>query len=192
MNILKQPGWLRALEIITGTLAMILGILVLIYPQWGVSTLVLLLSIGLVFVGIRSIGVLGDGDIPNSIKALSAITGIICLILAVLVIVFPNYGTATLLYFVSFGLLVHGFGRLFLAYSLKGAPNSIRGGMVAVGVVDVILSIVVVFLPGLALLTLAAVLAVLLLVNGAEMIASGVVGRTWLGTLVEAVKKEVL
>ncbi len=190
MNLLEQSGWLRALEIVTGLLTIVFGILVFVFPEWGITTLVFLVAVGLFFIGLRSIAVIGVRELTKGIRVLNAITGILSLVLAVLVVVFPSYGLVTLLTFVSIGLAIHGFGRLFLAYALKDAVNWVRGLMVAVGVIDVILSIVVLFLPGLALLVFASVLAVLLLLSGAEMFASGVIGRTWLGDFVEAAIKE--
>jgi hypothetical protein len=191
LSLLRQSGWLRALEILTGLLTIFFGVLVFAFPEWGVSTLVILMSVGLFFIGFRSIALLGLKCLTKSIKILNAITGIISLVLAALVVVFPGYGIVTLLTFVSLALVVHGFGRLFLAYALKEATSLIRGLMVAVGVVDVILSIVVLFLPGLALLVFASVLGVLLIASGAEIVASGVIGRTWLGDFVDAAIKEM-
>ena len=191
MNLLKQPGWLRGLEIVTGLLAMVFGVLVFVFPGWGVATLVILLSVGLLFVGIRSISLLGYGSLPKGLRILSAISGIISLILAALVALFPGYGELTLLMLVSFGLIVYGFGRIFIASTLKATVGWLRGMMVAVGVFDVILSALVLLLPGLALLTFATVLSVVLLVSGAEMIVSGAIGRTWLGDLVKAAKDEM-
>src|SRR5271157_675506 len=188
LNLLEQPGWLRGLEIVTGLLAMVFGVLVFIFPGWGVGTLVVLLSIGLIFVGIRSISLLGYSSLPNSLRILSAISGVISLIFAALVALFPGYGELTLLMLVSFGLIVYGFGRIFLASTFKTTVAWIRGMMVAVGVLDVILSVLVLVLPGLALLTFAVVLSVVLLVSGAEMIVSGAIGRTWLGDFVKAAK----
>jgi membrane protein HdeD len=191
LNLLRQSGWLRALEILTGLLTIVFGILVFAFPEWGVTTLVFLLSVGLFFIGFRSIALLGLKDVSKGIKVLNAIIGIISLILAALVVGFPSFGIVTLLSFVSLGLIVHGVGRMFLAYALKETVSWIRRLMVAVGVVDVILSIVVLFLPGLALLVFASVLALLLILNGAEMVASGVIGRTWLGDFVDAAMKEI-
>ena len=191
MSLLRQSGWLRALEIITGLLAIVFAVLVFAFPEWGISTLVILLSVGLFFIGVRSIALLGVKGLANGVKVVNAVTGIISIILAALVVVFPGYGIFTLLIFVSLALVVHGFGRLFLAYALKETSSWMRGLMAAVGVVDVILSIVVLFLPGLALLVFASVLAVLLIVSGAEMVASGVIGRTWLGDFVDAAMKEM-
>ena len=191
MDLLKQPGWLRALEIVTGLLAIVLGVLVLAFPGWGISTLVVLLSIGLFFIGIRSISLIGHKSLSSSLRTLSVISGIISLILAVLVATFPGYGKLTLLILVSFGLIVYGFGRIFLASTLKATIGWLRGIMVAVGVIDVILSVIVLVLPGLSLQTFAVVLSALLLVSGAEMIVSGAIGRTWLGALTKAAKDEI-
>ena len=191
MNLLKQPNWLRALEIVTGLLAIVLGILVLVSPSWSISTLIILLSFGLFFTGIRSISLVGFKSLSSSLKALSVISGITSLILAVVVLLLPGYGLLTLLILVSFGLMVYGFGRIFLASVLKTTLGWVKGMMVAVGVVDIILSVLVLVLPKIALLTFAIVLAVVLLVSGAEMIASGAIGRTWLGDLVKAAKDEM-
>jgi uncharacterized membrane protein HdeD (DUF308 family) len=191
LNPLKQRRWLRGLEIVTGSLAMLLGVLVLLFPGWGVATLVLLLSIGLVFTGIRSISLVGFSRLPNGLRILSAIAGIISLILALLVALFPGFGVLTLMILVSFGLIVYGFSRIFLAYALRTMAGWLRGMIVAVGVVDVILSVVVIVLPGLALLTFAVILSLVLLVSGTEMLISGAIGRTWLGDLVKAVANEM-
>jgi len=179
------------LEVVTGLLAIVLGVLVFAFPGWGVGTLIVLLSIGLFLVGIRSISLIGYGSLSRILRLLSAISGVISLILAALVALLPGYGELALLMLVSFGLIAHGFGRIFIASTLKATVGWLRGMMVAVGVIDVILSVVVLVLPGLALLTLAVVLSVVLLVSGAEMIVSGAIGRTWLGDLVKAAKDEM-
>jgi uncharacterized membrane protein HdeD (DUF308 family) len=85
---------------------------------------------------------------------------------------------------------VYGFSRIFLAYSLKATAGWLRGMIVAVSVLDVILSVVVLALPGLALLTLAVILALVLFVSEAEILVSRAVGRTWLGNLVKAAADE--
>ena len=175
----------------TGLLALVLGVLVLIYPDWAMSTLVALLSIGLLFIGIRSISLVGYESLSSGLKALSVVSGITDLILALVVLLVPGYGLLTLLIIVSVGLLMYGFGRIFLASELKTPFGWQRGMMVAVGVLDIILSIVVLLLPGYALATLVVVLSVALLVSGGEMIISGATGRTWLGNLVKGVQDEM-
>lgn len=191
MNLLKQPSWLRALEIAVGLLSIAIGVLVLIFPSWGISTLVILLSFGIFFSAIRSISLVGNSGLSKGLRAISVIAGIISLIFAALVLIFPGFAILTLLILVSTALLVYGVGRIFLAYTLKTTASWIKGMMVTVGIIDIILSFVVFLLPGLAVLTVAVILALALLISGTEMIVSGVIGRTWLGDLVKAAKDEL-
>ena len=102
---------------------------------------------------------------------------------------FPGYGVETLLLFLSFGLIIYGCSRLLLGFILK-VPSWIRGMLVTVGIIDLILSTLVLLFPGLALLTFATILGLLLLISGAESIISGVNGRTWLEDTLEMIKKE--
>jgi uncharacterized membrane protein HdeD (DUF308 family) len=190
LNALKQPGWLRGLEIVTGLLAILFGVIVLAFPGLGVATLVVVLSIGLIFAGIRSISIVGFSRLSKGLRIVSAIAGIVSLILAIIVILFPGYGALTLIILLAYGLIVYGFSRIFLACTLKSADGWLRGVIAAVGVLDIILSVVVIALPGLALLTLTVILSLVLLVSGAEILISGAIGRTWLGNLVKAVSDE--
>ena len=190
MNALKQPGWLRGLEIVTGLLAILFGVIVFAFPGLGVATLVVVLSIGLIFAGIRSISIVGFSRLSKGLRIVSAIAGIVSLILAIIVTLFPGYGALTLMILLAYGLIVYGFSRIFLAYTLKSADGWLRGVIAAVGVLDVILSFVVIALPGLGLLTLTVILSLVLLVSGAEILISGATGRTWLGNLVKAVSDE--
>ena len=108
-----------------------------------------------------------------------------------LVIIFPDYGASTLIIFVSFRLLVYGVSRIFLASNLKDTEGWIRGMLVAVGVIDIILSVAVIVLPNVALLTFAYILAFVLIISGVETIISGAVGRTWLGEIAKAASDEM-
>ena len=109
----------------------------LAFPGWGVSTLVVLLSFGLVFAGIRSISLIGYSSLSKGLRAMSVIAGIMSLIFAVLVLIFPGFAILTLLILVSLGSDSVRIGQIVVAYTLK-TVGWIRGLMVAVGVVDVI------------------------------------------------------
>jgi uncharacterized membrane protein HdeD (DUF308 family) len=190
-NMLKQPGWLRGFELVTGLLSMVLGFLVLVFPGWGVSTLVILLSFGLIFAAFRSIFLVGFDSLPTGLRVVSVIAGILMLIMAFLVSIFPGLAILILLTLVSVGLIAFGISRIYEAYTLKTMASWIRGMIAAAGVIDIILSILVLVLPGLTLLTLTAILAFALIISGAEMIVSGVKGRTLLGDLVKAAEDEM-
>jgi uncharacterized membrane protein HdeD (DUF308 family) len=190
-NLLKQPGWLRGFEVVTGLLSLVFGFLVLVFPDWGVSTLVVLLSFGLIFAGFRSIFLVGFDILPTGLRVISVIAGISMLIMGFLVSIFPGLAILTLLTLVSVGLIAFGISRIYEAYTLKTMTSWIRGIIAAVGVTDIILSILVLVLPELTLLTLTVLLAFALIISGAEMIVSGVNGRTLLGDFVKAAEDEI-
>ncbi len=49
------PGWLRALSITVGIIAIVDAIIVLVYPAIGLATLIMLMAIGLLLIGIERI-----------------------------------------------------------------------------------------------------------------------------------------
>jgi uncharacterized membrane protein HdeD (DUF308 family) len=175
---------------VTGLLAMLSGVLVLVFPGLGIGTLVILLAIGLIFVGIRSIAVVGFSRIPKNLRAVSVIAGIISLILAPIVLLFPGFGALSLIFILGYGLIAYGISRIYMAYELKRTESSLRGLMAAAGVTGIILSIFVLILPGIALLTLTVILSVALFIIGVEILVSGAVGRTWLGDIVKDISDE--
>jgi uncharacterized membrane protein HdeD (DUF308 family) len=155
---------------------MVLGVLVLAFPTLGIASLVVLLALGLLFASFRTVSVLGLRRLPGSLKALGIVTGLVCLILAILAVTFPGLGAAGLVVIVSFGLLVYGLNRILHGFMHRATADWHRTTVLAVGVLAVVLSLVVLVLPDLTLLTLAIVLAVVLIFAGAEMALSGVTG----------------
>ncbi len=186
MSLLKQPGWIRGLEVGAGLLSLMLAMSVFVFPALGVATLIFLLAVGLIFAGVRSVSVAEYGPFSKSMRVLGAITGVLSVALGVTVMIFPGLALFGLITLLCFGLMFYGIGRLSLAYSLKATSTGLRGVIVAVGILDIILSAVVVLLPGLALLSLVVILGLALFVTGAEMCVSGAVGRTWLGDVAKA------
>jgi uncharacterized membrane protein HdeD (DUF308 family) len=186
MSLPKQPGWLRGLEVGAGLLSLMLALSVFVFPGLGVATLIVLLAVGLIFAGVRSVSVAGYGSFSKDLRALGAITGVLSIGLAVIVMIFPGLALLSLITLLCFGLMAYGVGRLSLAYSLKATSTWLRGAMVAVGILDVILSVAVVLLPGVALLSLVVILGLALFLTGVEMCVSGAVGRTWLDDAAKA------
>ncbi len=187
---LRQPGWLRGLEVATGLFALVSAVLVLADPGLGVATLVVILSVGLILAGIRSLSLWGYGGMARNHRTLSAVWGVLAIIFGIIVALFPGLALLTLIELFAIGLLIYGIGRFSLAMSLKATSSGMRALIVVVGVLDIILSVAVLALPGVALLTLAFLLGVGLLFIGIEMLISGVIGRTWLGQVVHDVEKK--
>ncbi len=94
-----------------------------------------------------------------------------------------------MIYILSLGLLGYGISRILIGYAFDQTANWIRGMLIVVGILTIVLSILVLVFSGLTLLTLVIIIAVELIISGAEMVVSGVVGKTWLGKMVDEMLK---
>jgi uncharacterized membrane protein HdeD (DUF308 family) len=175
----KMPNWLRALYIIMGLVAVVLGIAVLLMPNVAIETLIFLLYFALFLIGTGRIliGALFT-RLPRGLRIISIIGGLVLLGLALVVLAYqyPYFATAVLVSLLGFGLLVHGITRVIIGATAKILANWIRGLLVAGGVLAVILSVVVLVYPGVAVLTLVFLLSIGLTWSGIDAIVAGAEG----------------
>jgi uncharacterized membrane protein HdeD (DUF308 family) len=175
----KMPNWLRALYIITGLVAVVLGIAVLLMPNVAVETLVFLLYFALLFIGTGRIliGALFK-LLPQGLRIISIIGGLVLLGLSIVVLVYqyPYFAIAVLVSLLAFGLLVHGITRVIIGAMAKLLANWVRGLLVVGGILTIILSIIVLVYPGVGLLTLAFLLSIGLTWSGIDAIVAGATG----------------
>ena len=174
----RMPGWTRAAEIVLGLISLVAGIWVLAYPGLAVLSLILLLSIGLIFLGWRDVvvGVMGK-FLPTWLRAADIVFGILAFVLSVVVIFSPSVAVTTLVVLLYFALFVRGVAALSMAGAAKMLPSRLRAASAAVGVLSIILAVIFLVFPGLAIGTLIFLLSIGLLFVGIEAIAAGVIGR---------------
>jgi uncharacterized membrane protein HdeD (DUF308 family) len=174
----KMPGWTRAAEIVLGLVSLVAGIWVLAYPGLAVLSLILLLSIGLIFLGWRDVvvGVMGK-FLPTWLRAADIVFGILAFVLSVVVIFSPSVAVTTLVVLLYFALFVRGVAALSMAGAAKMLPPRLRAASAAVGVLSIVLALVFLVFPGLAIGTLIFLLSIGLLFVGVEAIAAGVIRR---------------
>jgi uncharacterized membrane protein HdeD (DUF308 family) len=161
-----------------GLIVIVIGGYVLAFPGVAILTLVFVLGIGLFVLGItRIFGAFASG-VSGGMRVLSLIIGILAIILGIYVVAYPAAGALTLSFFLGFGLLLIGIEALAVGGS--SGQGAGKGASVALGVIAMILGFVVLFWPGLALGTIAFLLAIGLILLGLEAIVSGILGR-WVG-----------
>jgi uncharacterized membrane protein HdeD (DUF308 family) len=101
----------RALHAVAGVVALILGILVLMFPMLGVATLVFLLALALMAYGIVSL--LVGGSIAAKLlskwkRALLVIVGALSVLFAFIILVAPALGVVSLVAILSVSFLLNG------------------------------------------------------------------------------------
>lgn len=165
------------LYIILGIAALALGIVVLIYPDIGVGTLVLLLGVGLIANGIGGI-ILAATAIQQGtgLRVLALITGLLALILFAIVVAIPGAEFSIIVIFLAVGLLFWGFNRILLDGANAELPGAIRALGIVVGILALIMSFLVLADPyfGLGLATF--FLSFGLIFGGIAALGSGIAG----------------
>jgi uncharacterized membrane protein HdeD (DUF308 family) len=169
----SYPYWFRVVEVIFGLLSVIISLVVIVSPNYGAQNLVPLLSLALVFSAVRMIAAGGVRERLKSLQGLGLVgAGVIALVLVIAVVLVPGLSLQTLVLLLAISLTIQGLGRM-LDSTGRGRPRWLRGSSLAAGVAMVILAAVVEFVRGLALLTLVELLALTVLVSGAEAVVSG-------------------
>ncbi len=177
MSEMKAPGWLRALDIVFGLIAIILSIVVLTYQELAILTLIFILSIALLIIGIaRVLGGIFANYLSDGLQAINVGTGILALVLAIVAILYPQLATQVLIYLLSFALLISGIARIVVSGFANLLPCWLRGLLVVVGLLAIVLSVVVFISPALGFLTLVWLLSIGFLLSGITRIISGITG----------------
>ena len=173
----KAPGWLRALDIVFGLIAIILSLVVLAYQELAILTLIFILSIALLIIGIgRVIIGISAKYLSDGLRALNVGTGILALVVAIVALLYPELATQMLIYLLSFALLINGIVRLVISGFAKAFPSWLRGSLAVVGLLVIVLSVVVFVSPAMGELTLILLLSINFLLNGIARILSGITG----------------
>jgi uncharacterized membrane protein HdeD (DUF308 family) len=171
----KFPGWIRGLQIGLGALAIILSGLAIAFPGLTFLTLVILVSIVLFVVGIEKI--MTGIFISHKSRFATIGLGILTIILAGLALSFPIAAAIVVIYFLGFALMFDGFARIIDGVTNKTNKGWIRGFLIGVGVLNVIISALVLASPLFGAVLAGIMIGLSLLIAGIEMIAAGVSGR---------------
>jgi len=168
-----HPYWFRVVEVIVGILTIVVAGIVIASPYIGAQNLVPLVSLALIFSAVRMIAVGGVKQRLRSFEGLGLVgTGAIALILVIAVEVVPGLSLQTLVFLLAVSLSVQGLGRMLYSAGRR-TPNWLRDSTLAAGIAMVLLAAVVEFVKGVALLTLVELLALTVLVGGAEAVLAG-------------------
>jgi len=185
----KMPSWIRTAEVILGLASLLAGIYVLAYPLVAVFTLIVLLAVGLIFLGARDIvlGAMGK-FLPSWLRAANIVLGVLAFILSGVVINEPGLAVRTLVLLLYVVLFVRGVAGISLGGAGKQFSAMLRGLSVGAGVLSIILALVFLAMPALGVDVLIILLSLGLLITGLESIAAGVIGRKIVPVMTNPVK----
>ena len=186
-QLVKTPTWLRALQVCTGAISIILSGYVLAQPDLAILTAVQILSIVLLFVGIQSTAV---GTFSRYLRTSSRFSNIalgasaIAFSLLVMVLL-PPPPILFSIFLGGFAILFNGIGGIMQGMGGgQGISRWFRAPVVGVGVLSIVISGLIIAHPiGLGERVLAIVMSFALLIIGIEITAMGVVGKLIVGKI---------
>lgn len=152
------------LFLFTGLVSIIAGILAIVYPDITLLALGIFVGVGLLFSGALDIAEAIGGE-PDS-RTLAAIIGVLSIIAGIVCLRRPGESLLAIVIVLGVFLVVEGVIRFIRAIS----ELEDRAAVMGLGILDVILGILILSLPGLSLVTLAVLFAISLILRGGFMV----------------------
>jgi hypothetical protein len=183
-QLVKEPTWLRILQISIGVISIMLPGYVLTQPGLAIFTAVHILSIVLLFVGIESTAV---GTFSRYVRTSSRFSnmalGASAIAFSILVMeLLPPPPILFSIFLGGFAILFNGIGGIMQGVGGQGISRWFRAPLIGVGVSSIAISGLIIAHPiGFGAPLLAVVMSFALLIIGIEIIAMGVVGRLIVG-----------
>jgi uncharacterized membrane protein HdeD (DUF308 family) len=165
----KSPQWVRPAQIILGALAILLAIVAV--TNSGLTILLILIAIVLVITGFEK--TITGLFIAHNLRFFTIGLGVLTIILAGLALTYPITTARVLLLILGFSLMVDGFSRIADGLTNKSDKRLVRGFTIAVGILAIIISIGINIIPFWGKLFISKLIAVDLIIIGAQMITTG-------------------
>jgi uncharacterized membrane protein HdeD (DUF308 family) len=165
------PTWSRALLVIFGLLAIAASIFVLAVPGIALLTLVILLSVSLLFVGLSRLARgISLSKLSRGHRVLDILAGLLGIAIGIIVFLFPLLGIGTLVFMLAFGTMIYGIVSVAIGASASLMARGLRALVLLSGFLAITLSAIVLVRPAVAVLTLIFLLSVSFMINGIESI----------------------
>jgi uncharacterized membrane protein HdeD (DUF308 family) len=171
------PTWLRGVDIGLGVVSIMAALIIALNPSYGTSTIASLLTISLVFGAARMFMTGGAGRLPARLRSFGVAAGLASVGILVFLLLSPALGLTTLVLLVAAALAIQGVSSLTHALH-RGHPRWLRASYLTVGALVLLLAAVAAFLPGLAVVSVVALLALNLGVTGLNSLVMGIRPQT--------------
>jgi len=158
----------RAGLVVLGVAALVVGVVLLLNPDVAARTLALLIGLGLVVGGCLEIA---GREATGSSRAGSLVAGVVLVVGGLVAAFWPGISLWTLAVITGLSLLLHGVGRIALAFA---ARHEVRtwGWLAVAGAVNVLVGVLALAWPEATVLVLSLLLGVQVLAFGGFLIGA--------------------
>ena len=172
----KSPGWMRAVQIVLGVIAVVLSSIALFFPVIATFTTVYILAIILFFVGIERIIIGIFSPAPGSSRWGTIGLGIIVIIVASIVLVYPLGSTVFILFVLAIALFCDGIARIVHSLAGRSMRSASRVFGIIAGIFSIIIAILVMVSPLWGAVIAGILVSIALLIVGIQIIVAGATG----------------
>jgi uncharacterized membrane protein HdeD (DUF308 family) len=156
----------RGQAALRGGLALILGVVFVVWPNITIGTAVVLFAIYcIVDAGVQLANVFGDGE-SGVQRVLRLLLAVLDLAAAAVAIIYPGPTAGVLVIVIGVWAIVGGFAEVFGAFSLSS------GWLGVTGLLSIVTGILLIAWPGIGAVSLAIVVGAYLAVYGIVLLAS--------------------
>jgi uncharacterized membrane protein HdeD (DUF308 family) len=172
----KSPGWMRAVQIVLGVIAVVGSIIALVFPAFTTLAVVYILGIVLIFTGIERILIGIFSPAPGSSRWGTIGLGIIVLIVAGIVVAYPLGSTVFILFVLAIALFCDGIARVVHSLAARSQSGGARAFGIVAGIFEIIIAILIMVSPIWGAVLAGILISIALLVVGIQIIVAGVTG----------------
>ena len=154
--------------VVLGVAALVVGVVLLLNPAVAAHTLALLIGLGLVVGGCLEIA---GREATGSSRVGSLVVGVILVVGGAVAAFWPSVSLWTLAIITGISLMLHGMGRLFLAFSARREVRT-WGWLAVAGAVNVLIGLLALVWPAATVLVLSLLLGVQVLAFGGLLLGA--------------------
>lgn len=159
-------GWAL---IIIGALAVIAGIVAIIFPGLTLFTLALVFGWFAIVAGVMEVIHAFTGSRSTEGKILLGLWGVVTIVIGLIALILPGITVAAFVVLLAAYFLITGVTQIIAAFR-----GHLHGWLLLWGAIGVIAGLVAIFYPGAAALTLAIIFGVYAILGGLTALASGI------------------
>lgn len=179
---MEEKSRFNSINSIIGIIIISLSIIVLIFANVVVLSLMIVLSIAVIFSGIgRIYNAFYNTLLNNFGKILKLVTGVIAVLVGVLVLILtltvPSVSIILLISLIGYTFIIIGMARIFMGILMDSYKKEYRIFLVMIGLITMIFAFIVVLFPALGYFVLITYLSLTLMINGLTRIVFSLFGK---------------
>jgi len=168
---MEKDSILTRVNLVVGLIIIILAIIVIIFSNAALLSIMILLSIALLFAGIgRLYNAFTNEKLKKIAKILKFVTGLLAIILSLTIIIISIVEPATsillLINLLGYMFIIIGVSRIAVGLLVERYTKEYRFFLVLIGILSFVFAFIVIFYPTFGYFVLVILLSSTLLING--------------------------